>query len=743
MRANATIVGAVALLASCGKVDVPAPVDGPCMDDATLWREQVYPQVIQSVCMGCHTADGAARDSGLVFVGTGYPDHEARNRGTFANVAGLERAGDSIVLLKPIGLEGHGGGKILSEDDASYALLQDFVDRLNHPVTCANSGTTVDGDAGLTLDSPVQTLRKAAVTLVGRLPTPDEEDAVRAGGESALGDAVWAWMDEPAFANVFMEKLNDVLLTDRYLRSNDALGIMDEDRFPGRYWFEDANNEDTLRDRTNDAVAREPLEIAAHIMREDRPWTEILTADYTMVNGYSAMAYGVDGAEPPDVRDPAAFEFVEATLPDWSHAGLLTTPAFLNRYPTTETNRNRHRAWAFYKTFLATDILTFGKRPIDPTISDVHNPTLNDPQCTVCHATMDPVAGAFQSWDDQGRLAPREEGWYPEMAPPGFEGEATPPASGSGQLTWLAEQSVADPRFAIATVRMMLGVFTGLDVLSESDVGDDPDKAQALALQDLWVADVATELVDRQWDVKVAIQRVVTSRYFRASAATGATPGQLLQAGTAHLLTPEELDRKITATTGIPWRASSGSTNLLLDRYALLYGGIDSLGITERLRDPNGVMANIARRMSNEVACGSVARDFLLDPTQRRLFPLVEMSYVPETDDGFAIPGAEDAIRENIRWLHSRLLGEELAADDPEIEATYALWVDAWKAGRAGLADETVKVDLDYRCMALFDPFTGDQLRDDHRIVYDPDFTIRSWMTVTAYLLSDYRFLYE
>ena len=71
-------------------------------------------------------------------------------------------------------------------------------------------------------------------------------------------------------------------------------------------------------------------------------------------------------------------------LPEVPTAGILTTSAWLNRFPTTDTNRNRHRAWVLMRRFLATDILRLADRPVDPTSSQVFNPTMNDPQCTVC-----------------------------------------------------------------------------------------------------------------------------------------------------------------------------------------------------------------------------------------------------------------------------------------------------------------------------------------------------------------------
>ncbi|MCB9682040.1 MAG: DUF1588 domain-containing protein [Alphaproteobacteria bacterium] len=736
-----TSLALVLLASACGV----GPNDAVCIDNAAFFRDKVYPEVVQPTCMACHTADGLARDSDLVFVTTARPDHEAANLEVLAEVAGLEREGQSIVLRKPLGMDQHGGGPVLAEDSEAYALLTEFVSRLDAPVVCDDVGKVTSADAGLKLMSPVSTLRKAALLATGHLPSADQTARVRTGGEAALVTAVWELMDDPAFSDVFMERLNDVLHTDRYLRDNDAIGIVDDDDFPSLYWYEDAGDGDysKARERTNDAIAREPLELAAWVMRNDRPWTEVLTADYTMVNAYSAQAYGIQGTDWPSPADPASLDFYPARIEGFPHAGMLTTPAFLNRYPTTPTNRNRHRAWFFYKTFLATDILTFADRPIDPTVSSAHNPTANDPQCTVCHATMDPVAGAFQNWDEEGRNRPREEGWYAEMVPPGFGESMLPSPERTHALSWLAQQAVSDPRFPTAAVRLMLEAYTGLAPLTTATAGDDAEKKAALSLQDKWVEEVATELVARDHDIKYAIERVLTSRYFRAIEDVSAADGALLQAGTAHLLTPEELDRKITAITGMPWRSSASSRDLLLDRYLMLYGGIDSFSVLDRLRDPNGIMAAIQLRMATEMACEAIPHDLVLDNAQRRLMPYAETSYEPFTDDGFEVPEAEAAIRRNLQYLHLRMLGEDLELDSPELDATYQLWLDTWRAGKDAMVAGEVDDDLMGACTAQNDPWTGDSLPSDHRVTRDPRFTVRAWVTVFAYLAADWRFLYE
>ena len=67
--------------------------------------------------------------------------------------------------------------------------------------------------------------------------------------------------------------------------------------------------------------------------------------------------------------------------------------------------------------------------------------------------------------------------------------------------------------------------------------------------------------------------------------------------------------------------------------YRLLYGGIDSDGITERGRELTSVMAGVAQRHAVQVSCPVVLREFYLLPeAERRLFAGI---------DRWAAPGAE------------------------------------------------------------------------------------------------------
>ena len=153
-----------------------------------------------------------------------------------------------------------------------------------------------------------------------------------------------------------------------------------------------------------------PVELIAHVVENDLPYTEVLTADYIMANGPTAKAYS-DAVAFDDPDDP--FEFRPAqirgyrrygvTMDDYPHAGILNTTSFLARYPTTPTNRNRARSrWAYYH-FLGFDIQNAAPTVTDAgALLDTRNPTMHNPACTVCHIPLDPLAGAFQNYTETG-----------------------------------------------------------------------------------------------------------------------------------------------------------------------------------------------------------------------------------------------------------------------------------------------------------------------------------------------------
>ena len=248
-------------------------------------------------------------------------------------------------------------------------------------------------------------------------------------------------MAGPEFHEFLLRGANDRLLTEReghVINNYDGfVDFVNESDRRKRAAFYKGGEERDRRDFwawygiVQHGVRRAPLELIAHVVENDRPYTEILTADYIMANPWAARAYGDSTRHFVDPGDMQEFkpsrivkyyrkgeglerEFdrvIDSTrildpgplITDYPHAGILNTTSFLLRYPTTATNRNRARSrWTYYH-FLGVDIEKSASRTTDPVaLADTNNPTLLNPACTVCHRNLDPMAGAFQNYADDG-----------------------------------------------------------------------------------------------------------------------------------------------------------------------------------------------------------------------------------------------------------------------------------------------------------------------------------------------------
>ena len=408
---------------------------------------------------------------------------------------------------------------------------------------------------------------------------------------------------------------------------------------------------------------RAPLELIAHVVENDLPYTEVLTADYIMANPEASEAYGAS-TRFDDVEDPLEFRPSDivsyyrddeskvkqntqnigdrvldpgSLWTDYPHAGILNSTVFLLRYPTTPTNRNRARSrWTYYH-FLGLDIEKSAARTTDPdALADTDNPTMKNPACTVCHRVMDPVAGAFQNygeegeyrdtwggqdslddfykWPPDGGYSPYQPGdtWYRDMRVPGFNGLTAADADNSVQ--WLAEQIVADDRFAEATVKFWWPAIMGVEVVRPPEDKNDSDFDAMLLASNAQTAEVERLAAafrtgvngGTPYNLKDLLVEIALSPWFRSESLTDdnrVRAAALRIAGVERLLTPEELAWKTEAITGYGWGRDStqrwnfadgdsrGYISLLTNSgdYRLLYGGIDSDGIIKRADDMDGV----------------------------------------------------------------------------------------------------------------------------------------------------------
>ncbi len=731
-------------------------------------------------CAGCHGAEGNGTEIGTPLVAC-------------ATCTSIATLADEISLTMPIGQ----GTSVTDCDGDCASNVAEYIMYAFNGLTLYEAATSLEGVSVINLD---QTLRNATVQLAGRLPTDAETAQVLAEGETGFAAVMNEVMAEDEFHNRLNEIFNDVFLTDKYLwvnQSNGALNLLDSDDYENKSWYsidypsggDDANedNRNCANRLSNDAVAREGLELINYIAQNDLPITELVTADYVMVNWYSQKVYDavlIDSSEnfselpidenpcleyssnyasatlrydPYDFKPARITKALEYDANGIPHAGMLTSAMFLNRFPTTDTNRNRHRSYKVYDIFLDTDILAIeGSRPEDAIDTTSAVPTLQNPACYTCHTVMDPIASTFQHWDERGRRVPSystASSWSSnDIESPGIAGNKINLSGSdvySNMLQWLGNEIAQDPRYMRAITRHLYKGIIGQDLLTTPGTSASEADITAYNAQRSIVTSIGQAMAADNWNIKTAINGILLSPYYRAVEIDETKLVSAEHIGAVRLLTPEMLQRKLTATLGFDWDELRDNDK----ENRIMFGGIDSDSVTTRIEDPSGLMIAMQELMATEMACRATAFDFTKERSpeinERRLFKFVSTEIEPFDQDGFEIASNVEAIKTNIQYLHSVLLAEELAITSTEVEATYQVFLSTWQTGQTLLANPddytpTPSTTLTWGCRARWDRENGDaDLASEARIDYDSNYVIRSWMAVMTYLLSDYRYIYE
>jgi hypothetical protein len=189
------------------------------------------------------------------------------------------------------------------------------------------------------------------------------------------------------------------------------------------------------------AMRREVELIFDTIIREDRPITELLDADYTFVNERLAKHYGI-----PNIYGS---RFRRVTLgPEFdARRGLTGKGAFLATSSKPERTSPVTRG-----KWIMTNIL--GMSPPDPppnvpplppraTDANAKEPTMREkmlthrvrPDCVQCHRLMDPIGFSLEAFDGIGTLRTHEDGQKLDVSAELFDNTKT--AGPAGLRNWL------------------------------------------------------------------------------------------------------------------------------------------------------------------------------------------------------------------------------------------------------------------------------------------------------------------
>lgn len=520
-----------------------------------------------------------------------------------------------------------------------------------------------DGPAPVYL-SPAEHLARVSMALRGVRPSAEELAAVEADPD-ALEGIVDGYLEDPRFGTIVRDIHNDALLV-----------LADFLVFPAGF-VPKGPVADVDVYRLNRSITEAPLRLVEHVVMSDRPYTEIVTAEYTVADEIVAEVWGL-----PYEGDGASWE-VTAWQDERDQAGILSDPWLFQRYQSTVSNANRGRANALSRALLCYDFLSRDIE-VDASVNladpdAVANAVVENPACASCHQGLDPLAGFLRDWSPV--YVPSDVDYPFDSYEPGifedigatvrdsnFFGRA---GEGLGDLgRFIAE----DPRFSLCAAQRFYAYLHQVEL-------EEVPLETAARLQ--------AELLDHDMSAKALVRAIVLDDEFRVSHADPDDPGDNDPVGVKKAR-PVQLGLLLDDLTGFRWRTDLTEFDLapvdLLDDsflgYNVLLGGIDSLFVTKPSYTYGATASLVLRNLAREAANFVVDQDLAEpDPDARKLLRLVDEA---DTDEGL--------VREQIAALHLRIFARTVPPDGPEVDATLELFQAALE--HSGSVSRAWKVTL-------------------------------------------------
>jgi hypothetical protein len=500
-------------------------------------------------------------------------------------------------------------------------------------------------EAPVTLEmlDPREQLVRLSMDLRGYRPSGEELDAIEAHPE-LYDQYVDRYVSSPEFLDRMMEIFNLAFQTrtgDRYYNAED-LGL------------EGIDEQAVAR-----AVGDEPLQLIRHIIENDLPYSEVVTAPYTMTNEVLSAWWGIN--YPEGSQGWIASDYTDGR----PQSGVLSQNTFWHKYPSMGGNANRHRANAISRVLLCDDFLSrpivLDRLAIDKLTQDPENAIRTTDTCQSCHSSLDPLAGNlfgfFREDPDEdefgdGRIYRPEN----ELAWKHYSGRAPAwygtPTSG---LQELGEQIAGDPRFVDCAVQT---VFEGLTQRHKTD--EDWKELQGYR--------ATFELAGL--NIRSLVKDIVRSETYRARAVHGDTALEQ-RLTTIKLATPAQLASAMERITGYAWTFGGSSLADNARGLGVLAGGIDSRTVRNPADSPSLGMALVQERLAQSAAHAVVTHDFDSERADApRLLTLVSEADRPET--------SRAAFEDQMRALYDVALGLKLDSAATEPAELIELWSNVY-----------------------------------------------------------------
>lgn len=617
---------------------VTPPTAPPVTCDNPFFTGQVMGLVLQPVCGSCHVEGGAAASAAFRVT----PSDPLETMRSVALQIDKANPSESRILQKPLGVLPHSGGVQLVAGSEQFNVLQQWVNLVATDTHCE-----AQPDAPLVPMAPAELLVRASMDLRGKRPSLAELDQVEA--------------DPAAYAEIVNQYLHGPELIERVKEIyDDALLLRRED-------FSDESRDET------DALYGEALELIAYIVANNRPFTEIGTADYTVAN----ELFQRDAERMPFPMEPVSGLAWQPThyTDGRPHAGLLSTSAFYEVWTTNDTNKNRGRAnrWSIlFHCYNFLDTPVDVTRDVDNADGDaVLSAVTSRPDCKACHDRLDPLASFLFPLDRADGL---EDGDAPSLEffsgnperwrtanrrPPAVYGLPGMDIRDFGRLM------TSHPRFAECQTKRAFRMLFLRDPKTSTELNT--------------AADIA-----RRWPTEDGYNfRALVRRWMLSDAYRGMPQDD--NPDWVRRVSPERMESLFEDLTGFVWTREPDDDQddtdpesdpprtepvpLLTNEergFKIILGGINGVTVSGRSTSLNASVVNVQRKLAALAADHVVMTDLTLPDGQRRLLNGVNGGEDPVVD--------EAALRGHVVNLIRRLYGRRVAPNAPQVDVWLRLY---------------------------------------------------------------------
>lgn len=512
----------------------------------------------------------------------------------------------------------------------------------------------------------VRLLTRASLDLRGTRPTLDELDRY-ASGETSYEEFVDAFLSEEGYAQRVADLYAEVWQT----RS--------EAHFVNAILYYGEYSEEMLARSIGD----EPLQMLGYIAANDLPYTELVTADWTMANEITGAMWPVD--YPTGATGWRKVKYTD----DRPAVGALVSNGLWWHFGSMENNKNRGRANQTSRIFLCDDFLNreivFGTDQDLTTADALTNALREDPRCAGCHDTLDPLAAHFYGfwWLATSKNMPSENAFYhPEREtewrnlgelPPSYFGT---PTSGMADLGRLVAQDNRYNRCMITRTWELLMRQSAVDNMDSVIYGQHEKQFRGHGLS-----------------IRALMRSIVTHDNYVDAA----------EFSVDRLVTPYILSRTVQDMTGYVWQVDGWDLLGAPETgFLILAGGADGDILKSAVSDPTVTMHLVQQRLAEGAA------DYAVDSDLADLGSATLLTAIDGTET--AVTGL-DRIAAQIALLRRRALSHNTAATD-DIDTTEL--VTLWQA----VYDSDVTLTHEERGMVAWKAVITAILRDPDMLIY-------------------------